>query len=1488
MAYFRHLLITATALYLGLSAPARADIPTEAEYQTAREGVALLFRRTKQAREMINDARFDPAVLGDRLGPDIDDLFAYVRDEIALEPYAGVMRFAEGTLMSRAGSACDQSVLLATLLRHHGHDVRFARASLDDATVADLLARVATPDLRPFADISDPTLVGLYETMGLSEEEATDAHAEAVDGVAGLLEAMSDGYDWNMETLQAEFSAAGVAFNGEGLTDNATAGLRDHCWVQVLAEGSWRDLDPVVGEKIAEPVSTPPTLPGDLLHRLRVTVEVAQTVDGVITSKVSLDETIPLGQAVNHLSLSIVPEILEGDAFQQLNDPTFVRAFEVAWPALRVGGDYYEGEPFDLNGNIVAREAESRLPLDKAFEAPISVLDDLFGGGEEAAPAPVLGSLDRVTIVFTQIAPDGSEQTARRDIVRPPQPGEAADAVKMQARRQLMGRFDMLASGSRLDAAFTLAQQMDAFLANRQALLAALADSYGRPQPNQTTVYENRFQPYPSALLGFLMSRAALLDQHAAENFPDLVAYVPAPVLVAFRLGSVARTADEVAFDAGFDILFNPVDAVSRDGEVAPGVRAELRFRQGLVDTLLEYLALGGGDVVNAHSVLARAHAEGVPIIGLNGPEDPRLAEIDVDPVTAAALAAELASGHALLAPTRTVTLDGHATFAWWRLDPATGALLGIDPLGGGSAMMEYIVGQLPAILTMGTICGIFAFVLEGELTAGSVAMCIALSVAGGLAAPYIQAAWVRVLQWVLSRIAPGLVASLPAAGAGGGAGAAAAGGGMLAGMRAYSGGRGSGARPAPGTGSRPVIETPGGPRNSGRFNEARARPQEGQGRPRDNLIDSGADTNVGGRTGPTGTSIMEGGGGRRTGPRPSENLVEQPAVREGQGQGEGVTPGPRTPRDQFRDMVEEAMGPGRGDGFDMTVPRSRFERMTETQRQATRDAFERVRRADPLGDPKQQLHEIVEAAQNGVPVPEIIARTAARDPQFTNLEALAREAGVTPQQMREMVETQMAEAQPGRELYVDEAGLLRTRPAGGPTSGRSLHERQLMEMDPQGNRGDAAREARWRAERDVADGITPEQSLVGAAHNNEMPIAEFQNRTGQSRQQAQENLSDYLQERYRMSEAEANQAAADWAGRGSTETVAPPRPESDPLNNPWGETPVGGETPPWQRQPGDTVRLPVAETPVGESVPAPVGPGETVQIPRSALERIVNEGGPGETVRIPRAELERIVNEGGPGETVRIPRSELEALMNEGGPGETVRIPRSEIERLMAEENQPAPRERPVVEELTPEDLGIPARETPEQVVERLRGQEEAGEGLSDMQQVERWQAEREIQQREDVRLRRERQADLLRRQNEIGEFDVPPRPGRRMRNPEDGNNPRRPLVEGDANYVRNIMENSPYRRTQPDVSGQVVNRYVEQMLAGEFPTSPDGMPITIGSQNQIVQGHHRLIAAQVVRQLTGRPLTEGPNRIIPEGEIVTDPGANPPASGWNGVGVD
>src|SRR5688572_3380542 len=43
-------------------------------------------------------------------------IFRFVAEQIRYQPYAGLLRGAEGTLMARAGNAADQAVLLAALL----------------------------------------------------------------------------------------------------------------------------------------------------------------------------------------------------------------------------------------------------------------------------------------------------------------------------------------------------------------------------------------------------------------------------------------------------------------------------------------------------------------------------------------------------------------------------------------------------------------------------------------------------------------------------------------------------------------------------------------------------------------------------------------------------------------------------------------------------------------------------------------------------------------------------------------------------------------------------------------------------------------------------------------------------------------------------------------------------------------------------------------------------------------------------------------------------------------------------------------------------------------------------------------------------------------------------------------------------------------------------------------------------------------------------
>ena len=71
------------------------------------------------------------------LGHDPERIFRFVQEDVRYEPYAGVLRGANGTLVARAGNAADQATLLAALLRASGIPVRFVSGAIDQAAADD-------------------------------------------------------------------------------------------------------------------------------------------------------------------------------------------------------------------------------------------------------------------------------------------------------------------------------------------------------------------------------------------------------------------------------------------------------------------------------------------------------------------------------------------------------------------------------------------------------------------------------------------------------------------------------------------------------------------------------------------------------------------------------------------------------------------------------------------------------------------------------------------------------------------------------------------------------------------------------------------------------------------------------------------------------------------------------------------------------------------------------------------------------------------------------------------------------------------------------------------------------------------------------------------------------------------------------------------------------------------------------------------------------
>lgn len=91
-------------------------------------------------------------------------------------------------------------------------------------------------------------------------------------------------------------------------------------------------------------------------------------------------------------------------------------------------------------------------------------------------------------------------------------------------------------------------------------------------------------------------------------------------------------------------------------------------------------------------------------------------------------------------------------------------------------------------------------------------------------------------------------------------------------------------------------------------------------------------------------------------------------------------------------------------------------------------------------------------------------------------------------------------------------------------------------------------------------------------------------------------------------------------------------------------------------------------------------------------------------------------------------------------------------------------------------------------------------------------------------------------------------------------------PGAEGNQQLSK-VMEG--FVPTQNKVYSGTINSMKQDMVNGTFDWSKADKPIQLDG-NVIVDGHHRMIAAKMAAQETGRPLLGAANAIIPEGGVV------------------
>jgi transglutaminase-like putative cysteine protease len=520
---------------------------------------------------------FDPGARADELA-DIDAAFAFVRDRIATEAYAGAMRGAAGTLQARGGSPADKALLLAALLGAKDIPVRFVHAPLSDADTAALIGAVLAPAPSP----APQDLSAAFKTLGVDPAQARAGAAAvrarydaAADRTIAAAAAPTDALAALLKSGNAPLAADDAALRARW-----SANLHDHWWLQAQENGAWVDLDPTAAGPVsgkhlgaAPAADGVDALPDDVTGTLTVRLTATRVAAGGM-------QTVPLVARVLKLTDVDAEPVVVTVGDRSAGSTGIAQATSFT-PSIGVADSEQTGDPFTTDG---------------------------------------LASVD-LEIAVQQ--PGGTERTYRRTIVdRRASDGKSIDPAWTQQRTAyaLTGIYDILPVTGDLDPGFTGLREI-AGLQMVQAVMAyGAAGGSGKQMPPPAS------ERYPMGALHFFEYGQIVrrrMETGGVRFFFDR------PLIALEHRGFTLDGGKQTGVDQ-FDIVDNAMDA---EGTAAtPGARANLT--RGYVETFAEQHLFSAPNDGGTIALMEAARHDGVPLAVLNGPQYGGTAVAPQKPVT--------------------------------------------------------------------------------------------------------------------------------------------------------------------------------------------------------------------------------------------------------------------------------------------------------------------------------------------------------------------------------------------------------------------------------------------------------------------------------------------------------------------------------------------------------------------------------------------------------------------------------------------------------------------------------------------------------------------------------------------------------------------------------------------------------------------------------------------------------------------------------------
>ncbi len=578
----------------------------------------------------------DPYVVAQaaELGHDVQAIYAFVRDEIAGEPYRGSLRGARGALWSKAANPVDRSSLLLALLGASGvTSARYARGTLSSADLMALLQGMFPPPSRAVGCVPQGTF--LYSPE----------------------------------------------FDGE--LQNA---LIDHVWVEldqgpgfVAADASFPTAQ--IGDVFAVKASDFTDLPDDLAHRVRVEI-VAETfsqaaaafaLNGGLGETVVLDRTfraaslggrpLSVGQFVDSSSFgggafsstthTYTPWLLvgQGDAVIA-NDPILVGTpFQETLTSFPLGsqlvtGMFLEIELIDPLGQV--RRFERTL-YDRIGFA-VRETGGSIAVPPAATPAPVLNDFDVTTVHVLPGRVSLEAFVGQRD--------------RVAAAQQDVGTLEPLLDTVTPGGPYTPEQIALLQEASEASRYLAIAN-------NET------------AALGFAATADAATAQLALGYL--VKAFPSTPRLTV----AVTRKEGDDAY-VELDVLKNDLRVTPLTGQ-NPDVSFWFSVAHGLVEASIEGAVLSATTGQPAVSILEILQALQVAgdLAVITGRTLDLLDPLPISDEAKARIRAATSADRIVITPTRMVTVGTTTTVGWLEVD-ANGHVTSVFENGGHQAIASY------------------------------------------------------------------------------------------------------------------------------------------------------------------------------------------------------------------------------------------------------------------------------------------------------------------------------------------------------------------------------------------------------------------------------------------------------------------------------------------------------------------------------------------------------------------------------------------------------------------------------------------------------------------------------------------------------------------------------------------------------------------------------------------------------------------------------